>query len=71
MANCVVGAGTRYGAFVDVIAVHLTVPDVTGLALAQEVRREVAALRVLHASRGERRVIAFVDIYNERVTIRN
>lgn len=58
----IVAACTRYRALVHVLAAHLAVADVAGLALAEEVRREIAALGVLDATTGERGIVALVNI---------
>ena len=55
------GVGAQ-GALVDVLAVLFAVAVVAGLALAQEVGGQVAALGILHASCRERRVVALVDV---------
>lgn len=62
MADSVIAARTGYGALVHVLAVRLAVADVSRLAFAQEVGRQVAAFRVLHASGCYRGVLALVDI---------
>lgn len=62
VAHGVVAARARYQALVHVLAVDLAVADVARFAFAQEVGGKVATLGVLDASRGERRVIALVDV---------
>lgn len=54
--------GVGQGALVHVLAMLLAVAGEAGPALAQEVRRQVAALGILDASRGECRVVALVDV---------
>ena len=59
-------AGVGLGALVHILAVLLAVADEAGLALAQEVGRQVAALGVLDASGGDRRLRALVDVCGRR-----
>lgn len=61
-AKRVPATGVWLGALVDVLATNLAVPGVSWKAFAQKVCRQVAALGVLHASGGERRVLALVYI---------
>jgi hypothetical protein len=61
-AEGALAAGPGQGAFVQVLAMLLAVAGKAGLALAQEVRRQVAALGVLDASRRESWVVALVDV---------
>jgi len=44
-------------------ALDFAVAYVSGLAFAQEMRRQVTALGVLDASTDDGRILAFVDIY--------
>lgn len=62
VAHGIVAARARYQALVHILATDLAVAEVARLAFAQEVGRKVATLGVLHASRGECRVIALVDV---------
>ena len=55
-------ASTRHLAFVDVQAELLAVALVARLALAEEVGRQVAALRVLDATGRDRRICALVNV---------
>lgn len=61
----VLATGVRLGALVHVLATNLTVTGVSWQAFAQKVGRQIAALGVLHASGGERRVLAFVYVCDD------
>jgi len=52
----------RIAALVHIRAEDLAVALVAVLALAEEVRRQVAALGVLHAARCYRGILAFVNV---------
>lgn len=52
----------RIAALVDVRAQHLAVASVAILALAQEVRWQIATLGILYATRCYRGILTFVNV---------
>lgn len=54
--------GQRIAALVDVRAQHLAVASVAVLALAQEVRWQIATLGILYATRCYRGILTFVNV---------
>lgn len=62
VAEGVQAAGVRVLALVNVVAGHCGVSGESSLALADVVSRQVAALGVLHAQRGQRWDLALVDV---------
>lgn len=58
----IVAACAWYHALVHILAVHLTVADVAGFALAQVIRGKIATFGIFDATPGERWIVAFVDI---------
>lgn len=61
-AQGVGSAVLRVAALIDIRAEHFAVALIAVLALAKEVRRQIAALGVLHASRCYRGILAFVNV---------
>lgn len=62
LAQGIFTAGTRYPTLVNVLAVLLAVARVTGLALAQKIRRQIATLGILNAAGRELRIFALVNV---------
>lgn len=56
----------RIAALVNVRTQHLAIARIAILTFAQEVRRQITALGILHATRCYRRILAFVNVCNKQ-----
>lgn len=62
MTHGIIAACTWYRAFIYIIAMHLTVADITGLALAKKIRGKITTFGIFDATPGQRWIVAFVDV---------